>query len=78
MLVLRQVGMMTLIGGIFGIAGAFAIGRAARSLLFGMSAHDPVVFALAVVALASIALLAGYVPAHRAAQVDPMNALRYD
>jgi len=78
MLVLRQVGMMTLIGGIFGIAGAFAIGRAARSLLFGMSGHDPVVFALAVIALASIALLAGYVPAHRAAQVDPLNALRYD
>ena len=50
----------------------------ARSLLFGLEGHDPMVFTLAVVLLAAIAALAGYVPARRAAQIDPMLALRYD
>jgi len=77
-MVLRQVGIMTIIGAILGVAAAFALGRAAQSLLYGMQGHDPIVFGLAVLLLAGIALLAGYVPAHRAARVDPMNALRYD
>ncbi len=77
-MVLRQVGLMTAIGGGIGIAAAFGIGRAAQSLLYGLEGHDPVVFALAVVLLAAIALAAGYIPARRAAAVDPMHALRYD
>ena len=77
-MILRQVGVMLLIGAVFGVPAAFGIGRAAQSLLFGMQGHDPIVFSLAVAALALVALLAGYIPARRAAQVPPMNALRYD
>ena len=77
-LVMKQIGGMLLAGGIVGVAAALGLGRAARSLLFGLEGHDPLVFALSVVLLAGIAALAGYVPARRAAQVDPMQALRYD
>ncbi len=77
-LVMKQVALMTVIGGALGVAAAFALGRAARSLLFGLEGHDPAVFSLSVVLLAVVALAAGYVPARRAAQVDPMQALRYD
>lgn len=77
-MVLRQVGTMLLIGGVVGAVAAFGLGRAAQSLLFGLEGHDPLVFTLAVVLLAAIALFAGFVPARRAAQVNPMQALRYD
>ncbi len=77
-MVLRQVGLLTLIGGILGIAGALAIGRGAKSLLFGLEGHDPVVFGLSIVVLTGVALAAGYVPALRASRVHPMQALRYE
>jgi predicted permease len=77
-MVFRQVGMMTLIGGAIGVAGALGLGRAARSLLFQLEGHDPVVFAIAVVSLVIVAMLAGYVPALRASRIDPMAALRYE
>src|SRR5690606_1028650 len=77
-LIMRQVGFMTLIGGAIGVAAALMLGRAARSLLYGLEGHDPLVFALSVILLALIALAAGFVPARRAASVDPMQALRYD
>ncbi|HJU88963.1 MAG TPA: ABC transporter permease [Gemmatimonadaceae bacterium] len=77
-MVLRQVGLMTIVGSIVGIAGAFAIGRAARSLLFGLEGHDPWVFSAAAVVLALVAFGAGYLPARRASRVDPMQALRYE
>jgi len=77
-LVMRQIGGMLVAGGIFGVAAALGLGRAAQSLLFGLEGHDPIVFTLSVVLLAGIAALAGYAPARRAAQVDPMQALRYD
>lgn len=77
-LVMRQIGGMLLAGGIFGVAAALGLGRAAQSLLFGLEGHDPIVFVLSIVLLAGIAALAGYAPARRAAQVDPMQALRYD
>jgi predicted permease len=77
-LVLKQMSVMLIIGGVVGVAGAYGLGRLAKSLLFGMQGHDPVVFTLSVVLLTLIALAAGYMPARRAAQVDPMHALRYD
>jgi predicted permease len=77
-LVLRQVGRMALIGGLIGIAGALAVGRAARSFLYELQGHDPVAFTLAVVLLAGVALIAGWLPARRASAVDPVHALRYD
>lgn len=77
-MVLRQVGGMMLIGGVVGIVVAFGLGRAASSLLFGLTGYDPIVFVLATLLLVIVALVAGYVPAHRASKVHPMAALRYE
>jgi predicted permease len=77
-LVLGQVGWMTLIGAAIGLPAAIGLGRLARSLLFEVESHDPVVLAVAVAALAVVALAAGALPARRASQVDPMRALRYE
>jgi ABC-type antimicrobial peptide transport system permease subunit len=77
-LVMRQVGMMLLVGGAIGVGAARALGRAARSLLFELQGHDPMAMVAAVGLLAAVALAAGFIPARRAAQVNPMNALRYD
>jgi predicted permease len=77
-LVMRQVMWMLLIGGVIGVVAAVGLGRAARSLLFQLEAHDPGSMAIAVVLLACVALAAGFIPARRAALVDPMHALRYD
>ena len=77
-MVLRQVGLMVLIGGVIGVGAALAIGKAAQSLLFRLEGHDPLVFGSAVVLLSVIALAAGFVPALRASRVDPRHALRYD
>ena len=77
-LVMRQVGVMLLIGGAIGIAASLGLGRAARSMLYELEGHDPTAMGIAVVLLACVALAAGFIPARRAALVDPMNALRYD
>ena len=77
-MVLWHVGRMTIVGGVVGLLAALGIGRVASSLLFGMEGHDPVVVATVVVLLTAVAMAAGYVPAMRASQVEPMQALRYE
>ncbi len=77
-LVLRQVGLMTLVGGVLGMLAAIALSRVAASLLFGLSSADPLVMGGAAVLLLLVALAAGGIPAARAARVQPMQALRYE
>ncbi|MBA2305053.1 MAG: FtsX-like permease family protein, partial [Acidobacteria bacterium] len=78
LMILRQVGIMTIIGGAIGLLLAVWIARLAEGILFNMKGRDPVVFAGAAITLALVALAAGFVPAHRASKVDPMTALRYE
>jgi predicted permease len=77
-MVLRQVALMTLIGGVVGLAGALALGRAAKSLLYELQGYDPAVMAAAMVVLAGVAFGAGYLPAVRASRIDPMASLRQE
>ena len=65
-------------GLVVGIAGALAATRALSALLFEVKAVDPLTFMLTPALLFSIALLASYIPARRAARVDPTVALRYE
>ena len=67
-----------LIGIGIGVAGALALTRAVQSLLFGVTATDPLTFCAVILLLVTTALLACYIPARRAAKVDPMVALRYE
>jgi predicted permease len=77
-MVLRQGGMLVLIGVAGGIPLALAAGSLLSSMLFGLKTTDPLSMVTAVSVLASAALLAAYVPARRATRVDPMVALRYE
>jgi putative ABC transport system permease protein len=74
-MIVRQGMTLIIIGVGVGIVGAFALTKAIASLLFGVTAADPVTFATVALVLAFVALLACYLPARKAARLDPMKAL---
>jgi putative ABC transport system permease protein len=77
-LVLKQGMVLAIVGQVIGLAGALALTRLIRALLFGVTPTDVTIFAAVVAVLTTIALLACYLPARRATKVDPLKALRYE
>jgi putative ABC transport system permease protein len=77
-LVLRQSMVMLVMGTVIGLAGAFALTRLMRTLLFEITATDPLTYVSVIGLLIVVALLASYIPARRATKVDPLVALRYE
>ena len=75
-MILRQTGVLLLIGLLIGIPAAAGAARLVSAQLFGVSPIDPLSFGAAIVVLALVALIAGYIPARRATMVDPVYALR--
>ena len=76
-MVLRQVGRMTLSGGVIGLVAALGLGRVAQSLLYEIDGLPPAGVAAAVVGLTAVALIAGCIPAQRASRIHPLTALRH-
>ncbi len=77
-LIVGEGARLAFLGVAIGIAASFAITRLLSSLLFGVSATDPITFAGVAVLLSLVALLASYIPARRAMRFDPNTALRYE
>jgi predicted permease len=78
LMVLREVAVLALIGIAIGLPSGYGLGRLVESQLYGLTARDPLTFAVATATLLVSAMLAGYVPAARATRVDPLVALRYE
>ena len=77
-LIVREIAIMIAIGALIGAGGAFAVGRQVESVLFGITARDPLPYIFGIAALGIVALAAAYIPARRATNVDPLIALKYE
>jgi predicted permease len=76
MMILREIVVLVVMGSVVGAAGALGLGHFVESLMFGLAPRDPVTLLAAIAVLLVVALVAGYVPARRAARIDPIVALR--
>jgi putative ABC transport system permease protein len=77
-MILSDAGVLVGIGAAIGAALALGLAQAAASLLFGLKAHDPLTYVIAVLVMAAAAVLASSWPASRASKLDPMAALRHE
>jgi len=77
-MILRESTWITAAGLVAGVAGALAVTRLVKSMLYGIAPYDPITLASAVLLLLAVALLASWLPARRAASVEPMEALRHE
>jgi predicted permease len=75
-MVMREAGVLLIAGLAVGTVSALAAAQSARSLLFGLTPHDPLTLVTAAAALAAVAALASYIPARRASRLEPTEALR--
>jgi ABC-type antimicrobial peptide transport system permease subunit len=76
--ILREALTLTAIGTAIGLPVALALVRSIRAVFYGIEPHDPVTVIAAAVLMIAVATLAAWIPARRAAKVDPMQALRYE
>ena len=77
-LVLRKGLVLVAWGSVIGLLACYSLTRLVASQLYGVSPHDPATLVSVAVLLATVALLASYIPARRATKVDPLVALRYE
>jgi ABC-type antimicrobial peptide transport system permease subunit len=77
-MVVRNGMLLACVGALIGLAAAFLLTRLMASLLFGVAPTDPLTFLCVPLALIAVAVVASYIPARRAARVDPLVALRYE
>jgi ABC-type antimicrobial peptide transport system permease subunit len=77
-MILREASWLTGIGVVAGAGAALAMGRLIASLLYGLKAWDPLTFLASAAMLIAVAMAASWIPAHRAARVSPMRALRHE
>jgi putative ABC transport system permease protein len=77
-LIVKEVGSMLILGVVVGLPLAYVLARLSESLLFGVKASNPAIYAVGLALIAVVAVVACYVPARRATRVDPLVALRYE